>query len=53
MKMNAPGDESYNPKCTTDSTKPSSYTMDGKIAKSPGGCDEGSPGSRKRAPQKL
>ncbi len=52
MKMKSPGDELYNPKCTTDSTKPSSYTMEGKTAVAPGGNDGGGK-SKKRSPQKL
>lgn len=51
MKMKAPGDESYNPKCSTDSTKPGSNTSNG-MAVAPGGND-GSVKSKKRDPKYL
>lgn len=50
-KMCAPGDESWNAKSGTNSTKPSSGVSSG-TAVSPGGPGEMA-GSKKRKPQKI
>ena len=51
--MKAWGDDPYKPKCTTDSTKPGSYTMDGKTAVAPGDEKSGGVKSKKRSPKYL